>query len=405
MTDSSSTELPQFNEDFRNNPYEQRTKSFNLEDLLDREPIELDTKNISDFLRNKRILITGAAGSIGRNLIKQILLFKPKRLFLIDLSETGIYELEEELNHFAKHEVEIILAPANITDFYRMKDLFQKCQPQIVFHAAAYKHVPIMEKHPYEAIKTNVLGTKIIANLAMDFWVEKFVFISTDKAVNPSSVMGASKRCCEMYLQSLSNEPNINTQFVIARFGNVLGTNGSAILRFKEQIKRGGPVTITHPEVMRYFITMKEACQLVLESGAVGKTGEIFIFDMGDKVFLKDIVNKMIRLSGLKINADIEILYTGLRAGEKLLEERLLADEENISSHDTKITVSQPKPVDKFAVNNAIQRLENALEQGEENELVLILKEAIPEYISRNSEFEKLDILREAKVESNNIME
>lgn len=404
MTDSSSHEVPQFNEDFRNNPYEQRQKSFRLEDLLDRDPIELDTKNISDFLRNKRILITGAAGSIGRNLTKQILLYKPKRLLLIDLSETGIYELEEELSNIPKHEVEIIVAPANITDFDRMRDMFQKCQPQIVFHAAAYKHVPIMEKHPYEAIKTNILGTKILADLAVDFWVEKFVFISTDKAVNPSSVMGASKRCCEMYLQSLGNETNINTQFVIARFGNVLGTNGSAILRFREQIKTGGPVTITHPEVMRYFITMKEACQLVLESGAVGKTGEIFIFDMGEKVFLKDIVQKMIHLSGLTINADIKILYTGLRAGEKLLEERLLGDEESFSSHDAKITVSHPKAVDKFAVNDVIQRLENALEQGEENELVLILKDAIPEYISHNSEFEKLDILRAAKVEKD-IME
>lgn len=399
MTDSSSHEVPQFNEDFRNNPYGQRQKPFNLEDLLDRELIELDTKNISDFLRNKRILITGAAGSIGRNLIKQILLFKPKRLFLIDLSETGIYELEEELTQFPIHEVEIIVFPANITDPVRMKDLFQRCQPQIVFHAAAYKHVPIMEKHPYEAIKTNVLGTKILANLAVDFWVEKFVFISTDKAVNPSSVMGASKRCCEMYLQSLDHDITINTQFIIARFGNVLGTNGSAILRFREQIKKGGPVTITHPEVMRYFITMKEACQLVLESGAIGKTGEVFIFDMGDKIFLKDLVQKMIRLSGLKINTDIKIVYTGLRAGEKLIEERLLGDEENIPSHDAKITISHPKPVDKILVREAIQRLENALEQGEENELVLILKDAIPEYISRNSEFEKLDILRAAKVE------
>lgn len=364
-----------------------------MEELLEREPIQLDTTNIKSFIRNKKIMITGAAGSIGRHLFKQLILFKPKRLLLVDNSETGIYELDEELKNISC-DIEIITMLASINDSKRMKHIFQEYQPQVVFHAAANKHVPIMEKHPYEAIKTNILGTKILADLSNEYWVEKFVFISTDKAVNPTGIMGASKRCSEMYLQSLVNESNLTTQFVITRFGNVLGTNGSVIPLFIKQIEKGGPVEITHPDVMRYFITMQEACQLVLEAGAIGRSGEIFILEMGDRILLKDLVHKMIRLSGFRVGDDIEIIYIGLRPGEKLLEERLSNDEEKSPSLNENITVTYGDSISNSSINNTIKKLESALETGEENEMVLILKNAIPEYISHNSAFEKLDLLK-----------
>ena len=392
MIDSSAKEVNQFKEDFLDNRYRKQRKNFDLEELLDRDPIQLDTSNIKRFVKNKRILITGAAGSIGRQLFKQLILFKPKRLLLIDNSETGIYELEEELKNISTN-IEIIAKPASITDSKRMKHIFQQYQPQIVFHAAANKHVPIMEENPYEAIKTNILGTKILADLSNEYWVEKFVFISTDKAVNPTGIMGASKRCSEMYLQSLAGENGITTQFVITRFGNVLGTNGSVIPRFIRQIDRGGPVEITHPDVMRYFITMQEACQLVLEAGAIGQSGEVFILEMGEKVLLKDLVHKMIRLSGFSVENDIEIIYIGLRPGEKLLEERLGKLEENNPSQNTGITITHGHLVSNSFMDATIKQLENALDGGEDNEMVLILKNAIPEYISHNSTFEKLDLL------------
>ena len=393
MIDSSAKEVNQFKEDFINNPYQKRRRHFDMEELLEREPIQLDTTNIKSFIRNKKIMITGAAGSIGRHLFKQLILFKPKRLLLVDNSETGIYELDEELKNIFC-DIEIITMLASINDSRRMKHIFQEYQPQVVFHAAANKHVPIMEKHPYEAIKTNILGTKILADLSNEYWVEKFVFISTDKAVNPTGIMGASKRCSEMYLQSLVNESNLTTQFVITRFGNVLGTNGSVIPLFIKQIEKGGPVEITHPEVMRYFITMQEACQLVLEAGAIGRSGEIFILEMGDRILLKDLVHKMIRLSGFRVGDDIEIIYIGLRPGEKLLEERLSNNEGKSPSLNENITVTYGDSISNSSINNTIKKLESALETGEENEMVLILKNAIPEYISHNSAFEKLDLLK-----------
>ena len=392
MIDSSAKKANQFKEDFRDNPYQKQRKHFDLEQLLDRDPIQLDTVNSKSFVRNKRIMITGAAGSIGRHLFKQLTLFKPKRLLLIDSSETGIYELDEELKNIYE-DIEIITIPANITDPRRMKHIFQHYQPQIVFHAAANKHVPIMEKNPYEAIKTNILGTKILADLSNEYWVEKFVFISTDKAVNPTGIMGASKRCSEMYLQSLAAETGITTQYVITRFGNVLGSSGSVIPRFVKQIDRGGPVEITHPDVMRYFITMQEACQLVLEAGAIGQSGEVFILEMGDRILLKDLVQKMIRLSGFRVGDDIGIIYIGLRPGEKLLEEKLNKHEKINPSQSSSITITNGHSVNSRFMADTIRQLENALDSGEDNEMVLILKNAIPEYISHNSEFEKLDLL------------
>lgn len=390
MIGSSAKKVNQFKEEFIQSTFQKKRRDFNLEALLDREPIALDTGNINRFVRNKKIMVTGAAGSIGRYLVRQLLLFAPKRLLLIDNSETGIYELDEELENISD-KTEIVTVPADISDFKRMKHIFQQYQPQIVFHAAANKHVPIMEKHPYEAIKTNVFGTKVLADLSNEYWVEKFVFISTDKAVNPTGIMGASKRCSEMYLQSQAGKNGFTTQFVITRFGNVLGTNGSAIPRFAKQIDRGGPVEITHPEVRRYFITMQEACQLVLEAGAIGQTGEVFVLEMGDRILLKDLVHKMIRLSGFSSEEDIGIIYIGLRPGEKLLEERLSVQEENNPSSNKNITVTHGSPVSHRFMDDTITQLQNALDAGEDNAMVLILKNAIPEYISHNSQFEKLD--------------
>lgn len=398
MTDFSSNDLPQFNEDFRKSHYHQNLLSFKPEDLLDREAIHLDNKNISEFIRNKRILITGAAGSIGRNLVKHIILFKPKRLILIDKSESAIYELDEEIREMRISGIEIISLIGDVSDGKRMKPLFQKNQPQIIFHAAANKHVPLLERNAYEAIKTNIFGTKVLADLAVEFWVEKFILISTDKAVNPSNVMGVTKRFAEIILQHLNKTDN-TTQFIVTRFGNVLGTKGSVVPVFKKQIDKGGPVEITDAEVKRYFITMNEACQLVLEAGATGHANEIFTLDMGELVLLKALAEKMIRLTGLQPDVDIGIIYIGLRAGEKLVEERSGIDEEDTPTHHPKLRISRLVPVDRFEVGRVLTQLEKALDSGEDNEMIQILKDAIPEYISHNSEFEKLDRLRAAKTE------
>jgi FlaA1/EpsC-like NDP-sugar epimerase len=253
----------------------------------------------------------------------------------------------------------------------------------------------MMEKHPYEAIKTNIFGTKVLADLAEEYQIEKFVFVSTDKAVNPTNVMGATKRVGEMYLQNLNNKSGSTTQFIIIRFGNVLGTQGSAVPLFIDQINEGGPVTITHPDVMRYFITIQEACQLVLEAGAVGCAGEVFVLDMGEPVLIKDMVEKLIQLAGAKVDADIKLSYIGLRPGEKLLEERLRDDEKNLLTHHPKITIARLTPVLSDTMNEMLLLLKRSLETGDDNEMVSLLKDIVPEYISKNSEFEKLDLLRD----------
>jgi len=391
MTNSSNRKIHQFKEDFKSNPYHKKLKSFDLEDLLDRDPVCFDTSGISNFIKNKKIMITGAAGSIGRNLVKQIILFKPKGLILVDKCESAVYELEEEIKEMKISEIEIISFIGDVSDYKRMKPLFQKKQPQIIFHAAANKHVPLLERNAYEAIKTNIFGTKVLADLAVEYWVEKFVLISTDKAVNPSNVMGVTKRFAEIILQNL-NQKNNTTQFIVTRFGNVLGTQGSIVPVFKKQIGRGGPVEVTDAKVMRYFITMKEACQLVLEAGAAGHANEIFILDMGELVPLKALAEKMIRLSGLQPDVDIKIIYIGLRAGEKLVEERLRNEEKDSPAHHPKLRIARLAAVDAFEVDAVLTQLEKALDSGEDNEMIRILKEAIPEYISHNSEFEKLDL-------------
>lgn len=364
-------------------------KGIKIEDLLEREPIKLDTKGIRKELINKVILVTGAAGSIGNEIVKQISKFYPKKILLFDQAESPLYDLELELKENSRFDnFEIIIG--DVTNYYRLEKVFEEYKPNVVYHAAAYKHVPMMEKHPTESILVNVWGTKNVADLSIEHKVSKFVMVSTDKAVNPTNVMGASKRIAEMYIQSLTKISS--TQFVTTRFGNVLGSNGSVIPRFRKQIESGGPVTITHPEVTRYFMTISEACQLVLEAGAMGKGGEIFIFDMGESVKILDLAKKMISLNGLVIGKDIRIDYTGLRPGEKLYEE-LLADSENTThTHHPKIMIAKIEDRDPIKIKKDIKDLLELLVSGNDIEIVKEMKKIVPEFKSQNSIYEELDI-------------
>lgn len=366
------------------------TPSFQIEDLLQRTPIELDIKNISAQLTNKKILVTGAAGSIGSELCRQILKFNPLELILIDQAESAIYDLENEIR--IKYNNIIFSYIADITNRFRIENIFKNHNPDIVFHAAAYKHVPLMEKHPFEAINTNIIGTKNVADLASKYQCEKFVFISTDKAVNPTNVMGASKRAAEIYIQSLNNLENNNTKYITTRFGNVLGSNGSVIPLFKKQIESGGPVYVTHPEITRFFMTIPEACQLVLEAGALGSGSEIYIFDMGKPVKIIDLAKNLIKLFGLKDGIDIKIEFSGLRPGEKLYEELLADKESTLPTHNEKIMIAKVNEYSFEIVTSFISKIEDfIINNGQTTDLVLELKNLIPEYISNNSEFEKLD--------------
>ena len=371
----------------------QQIKEIKIDDLLERDPIQLDWENIENQLKNKTILITGAAGSIGSEIARQVLRFHPKLLVLLDQAETPMYELDIELNNtfpHLKHEVVI----GDIRNQERMHHVFKSFRPDIVYHAAAYKHVPMMEDNPSEAILTNVGGTSITADLAIEFQVEKFVFVSTDKAVNPTNIMGASKRMAEIYVQSL-NASQINnntfTKFITTRFGNVLGSNGSVIPLFKKQIAAGGPVTVTHPEMTRYFMTIPEACQLVLEAGCMGKGGEIYVFDMGKSIKILDLAKRMIRLSGLELGKDIQIIFTGLRPGEKLYEELLNPAETSLPTHHQKIMIATVREYDFEKVKTVVNELTHLFGKQNNNELVKILKKYIPEYKSNNSIFEELD--------------
>ncbi|MFY8184634.1 MAG: polysaccharide biosynthesis protein, partial [Bacteroidia bacterium] len=297
-------------------------KTINIESLLERDAIKLDIDLIKQQIETKVVLITGAAGSIGSEMARQIINYNPSKIILLDQAESPLYELEMELTEkFPNSSFEVVIG--DIRNKERLANVFRTFKPHLVYHAAAYKHVPMMENNPSESILTNIFGTKNVADLAVEFGVQKFVMVSTDKAVNPTNVMGASKRIAEIYIQSLGK--TAQTKFVTTRFGNVLGSNGSVIPRFKKQIEAGGPITITHPEITRFFMTIPEACQLVLEAGCLGKGGEIYVFDMGKSVKIVDLARKMIKLSGLQEGKDIEIIYTGLRPGEKLYEE-LLAD-------------------------------------------------------------------------------
>lgn len=363
-------------------------RGVNIEDLLQREPIRLDNEIISGRLKGKIILITGAAGSIGSELARQCAKFFPEKIYLLDQAESPLHELELELSDkLSGVKFEVVIA--DVRNPERMANVFSTFKPQIVFHAAAYKHVPMMENNPSESILTNVLGTKNTADLATLHNVERFVFVSTDKAVNPTNVMGASKRIAEIYIQSLGKKSQ--TKFITTRFGNVLGSNGSVIPRFKKQISEGGPVTITHPEITRYFMTIPEASQLVLEAASMGKGGEIFLFDMGSSVKIIDLARKMIMLSGLKEGKDINIVFTGLRPGEKLYEE-LLADAENtLPTHHPQILIGKVREYEHDEVKRIIDDLIQCFKTQNNELIVQRMKELVPEYKSNNSVFQKLD--------------
>ena len=367
-------------------------KSVRIEDLLEREPIKLSKKKINSELRNQIILITGAAGSIGSEIARQCIHFSPKKIILLDQAETPLFNIQNELSKI--QNVEIVVA--DVCNTARLERIFDHYKPSYVFHAAAYKHVPMMEDNPYEAINTNVFGTQNIANLSVKYKVNKFVFVSTDKAVNPSNIMGASKRIAEIYVQSLDAklqlESDKHTRFVTTRFGNVLGSNGSVIPLFKKQIETGGPITVTHPEITRYFMTIPEACQLVLEAGVMGKGGEIYVFDMGESVKIVDLARKMVKLSGLVINKDIRIKFTGLRPGEKLKEELLNDLENTIGTHNPKIMIARVPNYNYLEINKLISDLYQDKDNLKNSTLVKTMKKIVPEYISNNSVYEKFDI-------------
>ncbi|HNW89507.1 MAG TPA: nucleoside-diphosphate sugar epimerase/dehydratase [Bacteroidales bacterium] len=363
-------------------------KKINIEDLLERDEIKLDEEKVRRELLDKCILVTGAAGSIGSEIVRQVVRFSPKKIILVDQAESPMYFLELELNEkFPKANIEVIIC--DINHEVRMRKIMETFLPQIIYHAAAYKHVPMMENNPVEAVMTNVLGTKAIADLAIEFKAEKFVMVSTDKAVNPTSIMGATKRIAEIYTQSL-NRKNL-TRFITTRFGNVLGSNGSVIPLFREQIEKGGPVTITDPEVTRFFMTIPEACQLVLEAGTMGHGGEIFIFDMGKSVKILDLAKKMIKLSRLELGRDIQIKYTGLRPGEKLYEELLNNKENTLPTYHPQIMIAKVAESDFDLISKQVQELDSLLAGHDNIQLVKKMKEIVAEFKSKNSVYAKLD--------------
>lgn len=361
-----------------------------IEELLGRETIQLDSKNIDRELKNKIVLVTGGAGSIGSEIARQILRYAPKRLIILDQAETPIYDLQFEFNN-AKNSLEyckiIEFVIADVKDSFQLNNIFNLYRPDIIYHAAAYKHVPLMEQSPYEALRVNTFGTKILADLSVKYEVQKFVFISSDKAVNPSNIMGASKRIAEIYIQSLSNK---KTKFVTTRFGNVLGSNGSVVPLFRKQIQSGGPITITHKEITRFFMTIPEACNLVLEAGAMGDGFDIFIFDMGEPVKIYDIAKKMLRLYGYSDN-EVRIEEIGLRPGEKLYEELLNINEATLPTHHPKIMKAKISPICGNKISRYFNELSDLIIAGDDFALVDKMKQIVPEFKSRNSVYEKLD--------------
>jgi len=366
-------------------------RDINFEDLLNRSPIRLDEEKVKASVNGKVVFVTGCAGSIGSEIVRQLLRYGPRRVIGVDIAETPMAAVSLELKKFVEEQVfETIIA--DVRDYDKMERLFKKYRPEYVFHAAAYKHVPIMETFPEEAVKANVLGTRNLADLSADHEVEKFVMISTDKVVNPSNVMGATKRIAEMYVQSLNKLPKNRTEFITTRFGNVLGSNGSVIPIFKEQIEKRQPVTVTHPDVQRYFMTIPEACQLVLEAGAIGNGGEIYVFDMGRPVRIVALAHKMIKLAGLTPQVDIKIEFTGLRPGEKLSEELFDGQENLKETHHPKIKIADVRRCEYHQIKSSIDLLiDHALQGLPKNTLVGHMKELVPEFTSQNSEFSKLD--------------
>ena len=376
-----------------NNQFLDRTqlKEIQIEDLLQRNPIEIDIHKVASHLEGKRVMITGAAGSIGSEIMRQVASFNPYKLILVDQAETPLHDIRLELqDRWRDIDAETIIA--DISNVTRMEEIFRRYKPQYIFHAAAYKHVPMMEDNVSESIQVNVYGTRTVADLAVKYGAEKFVMISTDKAVNPTNVMGCSKRICEIYVQSLAKkllaEGGHVTQFITTRFGNVLGSNGSVIPRFRDQIQRGGPVTVSHPEIIRYFMTIPEACRLVLEAGSMGNGGEIYIFDMGKPVRIVDLAKRMISLSG---RTDVKIEFTGLRHGEKLYEELLNVKELTKPTYHEKIMIATVREYDYDEVNERIQKLIDVSYTYDQMKIVAAMKDIVPEFVSKNSCFEVLD--------------
>ena len=369
----------------------QSLRKINIEELLYRAPIKLDKQNIAGQIRKKVILVTGAAGSIGSEIVRQLVRFEPDQILLLDQAESPLVHLQLELEEkVGKGKTTPIVA--DIRDQQKIRKVFSEYRPEIVYHAAAYKHVPMMELNPEEAVKVNVMGVQVVANLAVRYGVSRFVMVSTDKAVNPTNIMGTTKRIAEMYCQSLNNYgKNLKTRFITTRFGNVLGSNGSVVPRFKEQIEAGGPITVTHPDITRYFMTIPEACQLVLEAGAMGTGGEIFLFDMGKPVKIVDLARKMISLYGLEEGRHINIAFTGLRPGEKLYEELLNQAESTLKTHHEKITIANVRKENFNKVYKKINKLKDAIEAHNDMLLVANMKRMVPEFKSNCSRYAVLD--------------
>lgn len=359
----------------------------NINDLLGRKSIVLDEVKIEKELKERIILVTGAAGSIGSGIVRQLAGYNPIKLIMLDQAESPLYDIHNELkDEFPNIDFEVVIG--DIRNLQRMRNLFNNFKPTYVFHAAAYKHVPMMENNPSEAVLTNVFGTRNLVDLACEFNIDKFVMISTDKAVNPTNVMGASKRIAEIYAQNANSK--CDTKFITTRFGNVLGSNGSVIPLFQRQIDQGGPITVTDERITRYFMTIPEACQLVLEAGAMGSGGEIFVFDMGKSVKIVDLAKKMVQLSGLELGKDIQIKFTGLRPGEKLYEELLAKDENTLPTHHPQILIAKTRSEDDVQIER-VQQLVDLFVSQDNEAIVRKMKEIVPEFISNNSEYEKLD--------------
>lgn len=377
-------------EEFNPEKIHTNIRSFQIEDLLNREPICIENEEVRLIHENKSVLVTGGAGSIGSEIVRKVASYKPSKVVVVDQAETPLHEIQLEMNEkFPDIDFEFILA--DITNKKRLESIFTKFNFDLVYHAAAYKHVPMIENNPHEAVWVNILGTQNLAKLSVLYNIKTFVMISTDKAVNPTNVMGASKRSAELLVQSLQFLPENKTKFITTRFGNVLGSNGSVIPLFKKQIEAGGPITITHPDIVRYFMTISEACELVLQASTMGKGGEIFVFDMGKPVKIKDLAIKMIKLSGKEPEKDILLKYTGLRPGEKLYEELLSDNTKNLPTPHHKIMVSMDPHKEYNEIKDLLEQIENAALSHDNNQIVRILKNMVPEFISNNSIFEKLD--------------